>query len=94
MTAMLTVVAENDAKSGKPQTVAARVRSLQAEARRLAKDHILEMTMAMGQLSRLSTEIADGGDAYPAGVRDLARRLSEELDLRLQTVEAIAERTA
>ena len=48
----------------------------------------------MADLEGLAAEIAEGGDAYPPGVRDIARRLSEDLDSRIQTLEAITARTA
>ena len=41
-----------------------------------------------------STEIADGGEAYPAGVRDLARRFAEDTEARVQTLATIAGRSA
>jgi hypothetical protein len=46
----------------------------------------------MADLQQFAAEIADGGDAYPAGIRDLARRLVEDLDARVQSVEAISAR--
>ena len=39
-----------------------------------------------------SAEIAGGGDAYPVGVRDLARRMAEDCEMKVQTLEAIAAR--
>ena len=95
MSPSLAVVADNDRKTDLPkaETVAQRVQRLQAEARQLAKDHIRSLTDAMADLERLAAEIADGGDAYAPGVRDIARRLSEDLDSRVQTLEAITART-
>jgi hypothetical protein len=77
----------------RPETVAERIRRLQAEARSLAKDHVKSLTAAMVDLEQLAAEIAEGGEAYAPGVRDLARRLVEDLDSRVQTLEAIAART-
>ena len=87
------MVANNDLTPAKPETVAERVRKLQAEARQLAKDHIHALTSAMLEAERLAAEIAEGGDAYPAGVRDLARRFAEDAEARVQTLEAITART-
>jgi hypothetical protein len=89
------VVATNDLKIVPPksETVAERVRRLQAEAKQLAKDHVKSLTTAMIDLEQLAAEIAEGGDAYAPGVRDVARRLVEDLDSRVQTLEAIAART-
>jgi hypothetical protein len=88
------VVADNDLKPVLPksETVAQRVQRLQAEAKQLAKDHVKALTSAMIDLEQLAAEIAEGGDAYSPGVRDIARRLADELDSRVQTLEAIASR--
>ena len=96
MSPSLSVVADNDLKvitPAKTETVAERVRRLQAEAKQLAKDHVKALTTAMVDLEQLAAEIADGGDAYAPGVRDVARRLVEDLDSRVQTLEAIVART-
>jgi hypothetical protein len=89
------VVADNDLKPAVPksETVAQRVQRLQAEAKQLAKDHVRALSTAMVELEQLAAEIAEGGDAYSPGVRDVARRLADELDSRVQTLEAIAART-
>jgi hypothetical protein len=95
MSPSLSVVADNDLKPVLPktETVAQRVQRLQAEARQLAKDHVKALTTAMVSLEQLAAEIAEGGDAYAPGVRDVARRLVEDLDSRVQTLEAIVART-
>jgi hypothetical protein len=93
MSPSLSVVANNDLNTPKAETVAQRVRRLQAEAKQLAKDHIHALTAAISEAERMATEIAEGGDAYPAGVRDLARRFAEDADARVQTLEAITART-
>lgn len=96
MSPSLSVVADNDLKviaAPKSETVAERVRRLQAEAKQLAKDHVKTLTNAMVDLEQLAAEIADGGDAYAPGIRDVARRMVEDLDSRVQTLEAIVART-
>lgn len=95
MSPSLAVVADNDLKliTPKGETVADRVRRLQAEARQLAKDHVKSLSAAMVDLEKLAAEIAEGGDAYAAGIREVARQLAEDLDSRVQTLEAIAART-
>jgi ABC-type transporter Mla subunit MlaD len=86
----LTVVARD--VTPKAETVAERVRRLQNEARQAARDHVKAFAAAMVDLEQFAAEIADGGEAYPAGVRDLARRLAEDLETRVQSVEAISAR--
>lgn len=95
MSPSLSVVADNDLKPTTPksETVAQRVRRLQTEAKTLAKDHIRALNQAIIEVELLAAEISEGGDAYPAGVRDLARRLAEDCSAKGQTLEAIAART-
>ncbi|MCW5760735.1 MAG: hypothetical protein KIS90_13280 [Phenylobacterium sp.] len=95
MSPSLSVVADNDLKvvPSKNETVAERVRRLQCEAKQLAKDHVKSLSAAMVELEQLAAEIAEGGDAYSPGVREVARQLAEELDSRAHTLDAIAART-
>ena len=101
MSPSLSVVADNDLHSAtapapaaaKAETVAERVRRLQAEARQLAKDHVRALSEAITNVEQMAAEIAAGGDAYPPGVRDLARRFVEDCGSRVQTLEAISART-
>jgi hypothetical protein len=94
MSPSLSVVADNDLKtSPKQETVAERVRRLQAEAKQLAKDHVRALSAAMINVEQMAAEIAEGGEAYPPGVRDLARRMVDDCESRVQTLEAIVSRT-
>ena len=96
MSPSLSVVADNDLKtvqSPKTETVAERVRRLQAEAKQLAKDHIKALVQQIADLEVMAAEIAEGGESYPPGVRDIARRLVEDCESRVQTLEAIVART-
>jgi len=92
MSPSLSVVADNDLKTSRTETVAERVRRLQAEARQLAKDHVHALSAAIMNAEAIAAEIAEGGDAYPPGIRDLARRFAEDADVRVQTLEAISAR--
>jgi hypothetical protein len=96
MSPSLSVVADNDPRvttAPKIETVAERVRRLQAEAKQLAKDHVFALTAAISEVERMAAEIAEGGEAYPAGVRDLARRFVDDCEARVQTLEAITARS-
>jgi len=97
MSPSLSVVADNalqDAAVQPPKigTVAERVRRLQSEARLLAKEHVHALIASIVEAEAMAAEIADGGDVYPPGVRDLARRFAEESEARVQTLEAIISR--
>ena len=91
MTPPLSVVASNAAPLS-TSDLSERIRRLQAEAKSLAREHIHALDQALLQVERLSAEIADGGEAYPAGVRELARRLAEDCEMKVQTLEAISSR--
>lgn len=71
------------------EPVAARVRRLQEEARGHAREHVTALVTALLQVEQLSVEIASGGDAYPAGIRDIARILAEDMARRSLTIAAI-----
>ena len=73
-------------------TISQRVQRLQAEAKSLAAEHVVTLLMNMNQVQHLAYDIANGGDAYPAGIRDIARRLVEDMDQKAMTVQAIAGR--
>ena len=89
--AALSVVAGHQAAAAAP-SLADRIGRLQAQARSLAREHIAALEAAMAEVERLSGEIADGGEAYPVGVRDIARRMAEDCEMKVQTLEAIAAR--
>jgi hypothetical protein len=85
----LQIVADNQTDTTRIETVGARVRRLQTEAKQLAKEHVYALTEAMCAAQKMAAEISEGGDAYPAGVRDLARRFVDDCETRVLTIEAI-----
>lgn len=76
-----------------PETVAQRVKRLQEEAHMLALEEVQGLQGQLRDTVAKAREIAAGGEAYPAGVREIADRIAEELDVRTQTLQAIVERT-
>jgi hypothetical protein len=78
----------------KAETISQRIRRLQQEARLLAKDHVSSLVHALAEVEQIAAAIAEGGEAYPAGIRDLARRLVEDAESKAQTLEAISARPA
>jgi hypothetical protein len=87
--AALSIVADNAAHDAAPESISERVRRLQDEARGLAREHIRSLEMALTEVSKLSREIAGGGDAYHVGVRELATRIAEDVEAQRQTIEAL-----
>lgn len=77
-----------------PDTRAVRIARLQAEARMLATDQIEAFAEVLSKVAAMSKEIAEGGDAYPVGVRQLAERLAQSLPVQAQTLQAITARTS
>ncbi len=77
----------------KPETVAERVRRLQLEARVLACEEIEILRRTLLQAVEQAEALRDGGDAFPVGAREQARRLADDLPLVIQTLQAISERT-
>jgi hypothetical protein len=80
----------NDSKGGEP--ISHRILRLQAEAKTLAHEHVEQLRAALADVARLSGEISDGGEAYPVGARELARRLAEEAGHQALTLGAINDR--
>lgn len=75
-----------------PESTTERVKRLQMEARALAVEQVEALERVLLEASRMAKEIADGGDAYPVGARELAGRLSADLPARADTLKAIVSR--
>ena len=78
----------------KPETVAQRVRRLQAEAKALAASHVRDLIATLAEAEALAVEIAEGGEVYGPGVRDEARRAVEDLAARAERLNALLARAA
>ena len=78
--------------SAERESPAARIRRLQDEAKQLAHEHIELLGAALSEVGRLSDEIASGGELYPVGARELARRLADETAKHAFTLAGIIER--
>ena len=76
-----------------PVTTADRVKRLQMEARALAVEQVEALEKLLLQSAAMAREIAEGGDAYPVGARELAGRLASDLPSRAETLKAIASRS-
>ncbi|RZJ03697.1 MAG: hypothetical protein EON89_10595 [Brevundimonas sp.] len=76
-----------------PETTSDRVKRLQMEARALAVEQVEALEKVLMQASAMADEIAQGGDAYPVGARELAGRLAADLPAKSQTLKAIVVRT-
>ena len=70
-----------------------RVQRLQHEAHMLAREQVEILVRDFTALAARAAEIAEGGDAYPAGVRDIAARIAEDLPHKVQGMIAILDRS-
>jgi hypothetical protein len=86
---VLSVVTDSPAPEAAPETISERVRRLQEEARGLAREHIRALELALGEVARLSREIAAGGEAYHVGVREISSRIAEDVEAQRQTIESL-----
>ena len=75
-----------------PESRGDRISRLQHEARALALDDVQALVRLMAQVVEAARDIAEGGDAYPVGARETARRLSMDLPIRADTLKAISGR--
>ena len=69
-----------------------RMRQLQFEAKALARDQMEALVRDLSTVTTRAAEIAEGGDAYPVGVRELCKRLAEELPRKNQLLQTLARR--
>jgi hypothetical protein len=92
MTPAFTVISSLADTAAPVETVAQKVRRLQAEAASLAREQVLALEYALAEVTRLSAEIAEGGEAYPVGAREIARRLAEDSEASAKTLEMICSR--
>jgi hypothetical protein len=75
-----------------PETTADRVRRLQLEARGLALEQVETLEAALLKAAAIAGEIAEGGDAYPVGAREIAARLASDLPSKAETIRVIVAR--
>jgi hypothetical protein len=60
------------------ESLADRIERLQTEARNLAREQVAALEAKLMEAGALAHEISLGGDAYPVGVREITRKLSED----------------
>ena len=77
-----------------PETGIGRIRRLQSEARELAREQVETFCRDLADLAFRAAEIAEGGDAFPPGVREMAARFAADLPDRAQSMLMVSERIA
>jgi hypothetical protein len=61
------------------ESVADKIRRLRAEAQGFARSHCEDLVNHLVALEALVDDIAAGGEAYPVGIREAARKLAPDL---------------
>ncbi|CAN5301498.1 hypothetical protein BH09PSE1_BH09PSE1_03900 [soil metagenome] len=75
-----------------PESTSERVKRLQLEARALALEQVEALEVILMQAAAMAREIAEGGDAYPVGAREIASRLMADLPQKAETMKTIVSR--
>jgi hypothetical protein len=75
-----------------PESTTERIRRLQWEARVLAAEQAEALGADLEAMAVRALEIAEGGEAYPAGVRELASRIASDLPEKAKTLLTILHR--
>jgi hypothetical protein len=61
------------------ESIADKIRRLRAEAQGHARSHCQDLVDKLIELEALVDDIAAGGEAYPVGIREAARKLAPDL---------------
>lgn len=69
-----------------PEPLGARLTRLMDEARAAARDHVGELEEALARVTRLSADVAEGGAAYPVGVRAVCRDLQRTAEAQTRSL--------
>ena len=75
-----------------PESTAERIRRLQWEASVLAAEQTEQFGADLAEMAARAAEIAEGGDAYPPGVRELASRIAADLQVKAKALLTIQHR--
>lgn len=90
----LVLVASDTAKRPRraKQTVTQQLASLQTQQRKLVQENIAALITKMEEVAAMDAEIAAGGDAYPAGIRELLSRVGSRTRAEVATIKMLATR--
>jgi hypothetical protein len=75
------------------ESLADRMERLRADAGLVANEHIAAMVKALSEAVDLAEQVANGGEAYQIGVREIARRMHKDLAPTVLSLRAVCERT-
>ena len=79
--------------SSEGDSLAQRMDRLRNDASAVAGEHIAAFLTVLGQASVLAEQVANGGEAYHIGVREIARRVHKDLAPTVLSLQAIRQRS-
>ena len=71
------------------ESLAERMERLRNDASAVAQEHIGLLIEALAKADAFAEQVANGGEAYPIGVRESARRALFELEPTLLSLQAV-----
>jgi hypothetical protein len=75
----VTALKLNSVDVGAAEPIAEKMKRLRAEAQDSARSHAQAFVRALAELESLAEDIANGGEAYPVGIRQAAVRIGPDL---------------
>lgn len=73
-------------------TLAQRMERLRLDAEAVAMEHIDALIGALNEAMTMADQVANGGEAYNIGVREIARRMHKEIAPSVLSLRAVRER--
>lgn len=80
--------------SPRTETPHARALRLMVEAKAAADEQVRALEQALALVAGLSADVAEGGEVYPPGVRDIAKRITGDAAWCAQTLDTIMNHAA
>jgi hypothetical protein len=70
-----------------------RMERLRGDASRIANEHTNLLVKALSDAAAMAEQVANGGEAYHVGVREIARRTHSDLASTILSLRAVRERS-
>ena len=75
-----------------PVSLAQRMERLRLDAEAVATEHIDALIAALNEAMTMAEQVANGGEAYNIGVREIARRMHKEIAPNVLSLRAVRQR--
>ena len=84
------------AQPAQPTSLAQRMERLRLDAEAVATEHIdaliVSLIVSLNEAMTMADQVANGGEAYNIGVREIARRMHKEIAPSVLSLRAVRER--